>query len=327
MNAQKSRNGQNLAAQAIAEKDVFKNFPNLLILAHKWDPLSFEGTYSEQREWICPKGHLHSASIRAKILGSRTKSGGCSVCSNRKIIIGVNDFATTHPHIARDADGWDPTSVTAGSEKRVNWKCELGHQWQTTVGTRAVLGRGCATCSGRKVLAGFNDLGTTHPHVAAEAHGWNPQEVSHGSEKFMFWKCAEGHFWNAIIQSRASGKNNSGCPQCSITGFHPEDDGYIYLMKHEVWSLYKIGISNSISKRTNEHKRAGWLLIDMIGPLDGLLIQSWERDILKFLKLDGADFSGKKVAGRFDGHTETWTVDSYKTKSIKEILKKADLTE
>ena len=35
---------------------------------------------------------------------------------------------------------------------------------------RAAEGLGCPYCSGRKVLAGYNDLATTHPDIAAMWH-------------------------------------------------------------------------------------------------------------------------------------------------------------
>lgn len=34
---------------------------------------------------------------------------------NQVLISGVNDLATTHPFIAREADGWDPKEFNAGS--------------------------------------------------------------------------------------------------------------------------------------------------------------------------------------------------------------------
>lgn len=37
-------------------------------------------------------------------------------------------LAETHPEIAKQADGWDPTTLTAGSNKKVDWKCQVGHK-------------------------------------------------------------------------------------------------------------------------------------------------------------------------------------------------------
>ena len=40
-----------------------------------------------------------------------------------------------------------------------------------------------------------------------------PQDVSRGSEKNVWWRCSEGHEWEARVNSRT--KNDPGCPYCS----------------------------------------------------------------------------------------------------------------
>ena len=79
-----------------------------------------------------------------------------------------------------------PDTVSYGSKKKVRWTCENGHSWQTTVHVRSE-GSGCPYCAGRKVLPGFNDLGTLYPDVAAqwdrEKNGpLSPRDVSTGSK-------------------------------------------------------------------------------------------------------------------------------------------------
>ena len=32
-----------------------------------------------------------------------------------KLVVGINDLATLHPEIASEADGWDPKTITPGS--------------------------------------------------------------------------------------------------------------------------------------------------------------------------------------------------------------------
>ena len=34
-----------------------------------------------------------------------------------KVLTGFNDLATTHPELAMQAEGWDPTKVIAGTHK------------------------------------------------------------------------------------------------------------------------------------------------------------------------------------------------------------------
>ena len=66
------------------------------------------------------------------------------------------------------------------------------------------------------VLAGYNDLQTHNPKLAAE---WDftknkktPSQVRPFSTKKVWWLCAEGHSWFAAIAGRSVG---NGCPVCS----------------------------------------------------------------------------------------------------------------
>lgn len=38
-------------------------------------------------------------------------------------------LSETHPELAKEADGRDPSKVTYGSHKKVKWKCRFGHKW------------------------------------------------------------------------------------------------------------------------------------------------------------------------------------------------------
>lgn len=107
-----------------------------------------------------------------------------------------------------------PEQVTFGSHKVVWWKADCGHEWLTSVKSRAN-GEGCPYCAGKRVLVGFNDLATLMPQLAEEWSDKNeisPQEVTIGSVKKVWWKGKCGHEWKAIIKNRARG---SKCPYCS----------------------------------------------------------------------------------------------------------------
>jgi len=41
-----------------------------------------------------------------------------------------------------------------------------------------------------------------------------PRDVSHGSHKKIWWQCAEGHIWKAVVYSR-TGPDKCGCPVCA----------------------------------------------------------------------------------------------------------------
>ena len=38
-------------------------------------------------------------------------------------------LSKTHPKLAKEAHGWDPSKVTYGSDKNLLWKCVKGHIW------------------------------------------------------------------------------------------------------------------------------------------------------------------------------------------------------
>ena len=38
-----------------------------------------------------------------------------------KLVPGVNDLATLHPHLVAEADGWDPSTLVAGTNKEMLW--------------------------------------------------------------------------------------------------------------------------------------------------------------------------------------------------------------
>lgn len=45
------------------------------------------------------------------------------------------------------------------------------------------------------------------------AMGLDPKEVSFGSAKKVWWKCANGHLWETSPNHRSRG---SGCPTCAV---------------------------------------------------------------------------------------------------------------
>ena len=188
--------------------------------------------------WKCEKGHEWQASCN-----NRERSQGCPFCLGNRVLLGFNDLVTTHPELA---DEWDyekngdlrPEDITAHSGRRVWWKCSTcGHEWQASTNNRA-RGHSCPACVNRVVIAGVNDLATTHPNLAKE---WNyekngdlrPEDIIAGSPKKVWWKCEKGHEWQAVVVSR---KKNANCPICAAhrnTSLSEKAVGY-YLLKYGI---------------------------------------------------------------------------------------------
>ena len=163
--------------------------------------------------WVCDKGHEYKSMIAKRT----SRNQGCPYCSGRKAIPGENDLATTHPEVVQewgDKNSISPQEVKAGSNRKVWWKCDKGHEYQSSLNSH-IKGVGCPYCSGHKVLQGFNDLATTHPHLTSqwgENNVVKPTEVSSGSGKKAWWKCSMGHQWEDSVCHRTNGR---GCPYCS----------------------------------------------------------------------------------------------------------------
>ena len=96
--------------------------------------------------------------------------------NNHVVVEGINDFQTLYPLLAAE---WDdeqnyplrPTQVSCRSTEKYWWKCKLGHSWQASLKYRLRRSRNCPYCSNNKVWPGFNNLATTHPHLANEWDG------------------------------------------------------------------------------------------------------------------------------------------------------------
>ena len=171
--------------------------------------------------WRCENNHVWNAAVYA-----RTEGSGCPYCTGRKVMSDFNDLASVNPSLAAQ---WDseknaplkPERVSVGSHRSVWWRCESGHSWRAVIRSRSA-GCGCPYCTNKKVLAGFNDLATVEPRIAAEWHptlngALTPEMVTAGSTRRVWWECPLGHVWKAVIYSR-TGAKKCGCPICAGKG-------------------------------------------------------------------------------------------------------------
>ena len=306
--------------------DLLTTHPELASEAFNWDPSKFSKGSEARVEWQCKNGHKWVASI-----GQRTNRGtGCRSCLKLPIV-GVEDLLTTHPEIAAQADGWDPTKYSKGSQSKLKWKCLEGHTYHAQINTRTSgklrrnlkgelirYASGCPICSGKQVLKGTNDLASQYPEIAAEAYDWDPSTLVTGTDKARRFKCSEGHIYEAQVRNRTAGHN---CPTCSPSGFDPLKPAWLYFITHSHWKMLQIGITNSLERRLNEHRLLGWEVIEYRGPMDGHLTKQWETAMLRMLKANGADLSNPKIAGKFDGYSEAWSKSAFDVKSIKDLMR------
>ena len=99
--------------------------------------------------WKCSKGHEWQSTIK-----NRNAGNGCPYCSGRRILTGYNDLQSKNPELSAE---WNydrngslmPDNFTEFSNKKVWWKCNCGHEWQTTINHRSN-GRRCPECAKQK---------------------------------------------------------------------------------------------------------------------------------------------------------------------------------
>ncbi|MBL7821447.1 MAG: zinc-ribbon domain-containing protein [Saprospiraceae bacterium] len=164
--------------------------------------------------WKCKNNHEWES-----IIANISKGSGCPFCSGHKPTYETS-FGNNHPDLLKE---WDyskndnsPFDISCQSKKKVWWKCNDQHQWQTTVQNRTK-GSRCPYCTNKIVLIA-KSLYTLEPELMKEwdfskNHKVDPKTISLGSGLKAWWICKNGHSWEASIYHRT--KNKSGCPFCS----------------------------------------------------------------------------------------------------------------
>ena len=214
--------------------------------------------------WVCEKGHSWRAQINSRVSGGC----GCPVCAGRLVQPGENDLASQFPRLAKE---WDiekngaltPEKVTARTNRRVWWRCSLGHSWQAAIAARTISGTSCPVCTGKQILPGFNDLASQYPELARE---WDPERngslapdsVSAYSNRKAWWRCEKNHSYQAVIASRTM--RGSGCPYCAnkkvLSGFNDLATAEPELAKQ--WHPTLNGSLTPQMVTAGSHRKAWW---------------------------------------------------------------------
>lgn len=84
--------------------------------------------------WHGSCGHEWQASAKARSSGEN-----CPICSNARIVAGINDLASLKPELLKE---WSPkntirpTEIGVGSHKKVLWIGACGHEWSAEIRNR-----------------------------------------------------------------------------------------------------------------------------------------------------------------------------------------------
>lgn len=175
--------------------------------------------------WKCLNGHpSYLCSPDKRIY----RKYGCPICSNYKVVPGINDFKSQYPELMLD---WDydtngdikPEELSQRSITVVSWKChECGHTWQGRVRDATEKEVNCPICS-RKNTANKRHLLMLSKNGCLDDEqlllDWDysknekgPNEYTKQTNTYAYWKCHIcGYEWRAKINNRSNGR---GCPCC-----------------------------------------------------------------------------------------------------------------
>jgi DNA-directed RNA polymerase subunit RPC12/RpoP len=248
---------------------------------------------------------------------SRVNNGsGCPCCSNRVVVPGINDMATTHPELAKECLS-DSTKYAAGTNVILDWKCSVcGYEWPAT-GSRRVRGCGCPCCSNRVVVPGINDMATTHPELAKECLN-DSTKYTAGTHVVLDWECSTcGCEWPATGRDRVN--NGSGCPSCAPHGHDQTKESFVYLLYRP--GQIKYGIMNTWTRRLKHHANNGWELLDKI-EVTGQKARSLETTIKQTLRAKGILTGSKAFREKFEGYAETFQEVDLCVRSIRGLCRK-----
>ena len=220
------------------DESIFKTHPEI---AKDWSPdkngrltpKMFSKNSRYEANWRC-----HSC--RTETTKSIKHYSGCKKCNKAKQLEKSN-LEMVYPEVSKE---WDqenngdslPSEFNPTSYKYAWWLCSTcGFSWSAKISNRTALGRGCPLCANKVVVAGSNDLATTHAYLAKEWHptknkNLTPKEVTYGSGKKVWWLCPNNHEYKATILHRAHGTE---CPKCNDgrqTSF-AEQATYFYIKK------------------------------------------------------------------------------------------------
>lgn len=176
-------------------------------------------------EWKCKNNSLCDCHVWKTRVYERTgpKASGCPYCVNQKLC-NHNNLEACHTELIPE---WHPDnkpmkSYSPHTASRVKWRCEKGHIWESTIGSRTGKDKtGCPCCSGR-VSSDSNNLEVSNPELIPEYHPENISPMNsftpHSGAKVL-WVCQSNplcgcHVWEASVNER-TGEDKTGCPYCS----------------------------------------------------------------------------------------------------------------
>lgn len=169
--------------------------------------------------WQCKKNKEHI--WQAKLSNRYAQGTGCPYCAHKLPSADYN-LSTEYPNIAKE---WHPTKngkltpelVLPKTSKRVWWKCKNGHEFTYVISDRTndKKDRTCNECKKlmvpyKKTLFFKSKKLSLEWHPTKNGH-LTPKNISFGTQKKVWWKCKNGHEFEAIVNHRYTSPHCQYC--------------------------------------------------------------------------------------------------------------------
>ncbi len=175
-------------------------------------------TSSYVAKWICP---TCSGEYYARVSERKKGDKLCPYCKDDRVLAGYNDLATSDLELAKE---WSPNNdksaneVMKTSSYSAKWICPTCNgEYYARVSERKKGDKLCPYCKNERVLAGYNDLATRNPELAAEWSCNNDKTASEVMETSSYvakWICptCNGEYSTRVWERK---KGDRHCPYCN----------------------------------------------------------------------------------------------------------------
>jgi len=121
-------------------------------------------------------------------------------------------------------------------------------------------------------------------------------------------------------------RGHGGCVYCQVAAFKHNEPAYLYLIHHDVYGAYKVGIGNfkTVNDRIESHKKSGWSLLEKYSFEKGSQAFKIEKKILNWVRKElGLPIHLTNKDFTHGGASETFSDESV---TALEIKKKIEVT-
>jgi hypothetical protein len=116
----------------------------------------------------------------------------------------------------------------------------------------------CAFCAG-------NRISETEALALVARHDLEPLEEFQWAGQAWLCRCTRCTTTARTVLSRLKFTGARGCPVCARGGFRTLDPAQVYVLHNAALGVYKVGVTNAFDYRIREHRRFGFLPLELDG--------------------------------------------------------------